>query len=869
MSYPSAPSYVYFEDGWTYNGLTYSGLSVYGYSSSFTPSFPQATAAIEISFSSPFSVEMYVLTSYGTVNTFQENSGSLAFSTYLPEGGYFGNIYGEPNVPQFSINWYAENAVIPGSQSLSLVSTGTIYESGNWFNSTGGNSYQFQFSPASGALNGQTMDGIAWSTTLSYSVGHLLDYGYGAAVNLFSVNGKNITSPGLYNIFAGSLTDGNLATSVPIDISTANLVNYIPSLTSNSVSAQAAPITEGVNFTLNVSDTIQYEPYFISVDWGDGTYTVSGLSTNSSITLNHTFYSPGSYTPTVTITNTPNAPMGSLTSKIYNLQSVSISSIQVKAVTNTSEVNPFQAVGFRVTVPQETLPLSDGLVLSFGDGSMYSPPSFANFSVSHSYGRTGTFDAILEITARGNLVAENVGLKPISVVPISASAKSYESGMFEHLTLNYSSMSPLREVALYLNGTIAKVFTGPESSGNLYYNFTLDHDQKNFASWNLTTLYGYSMKVSQYYTQEFIPVITSLTSSSNPSASGSTVSFSYNINWGNDTGITEIEINGQIISGNAYIFTTPGTYNVTLVASNSQGSAEYSINEKIGSKPSINYLTSNSSSTFVRSSIEFKTNISWNGDDGNITWLVNGDPVMKNEVYLVYRFNYSGTFNVSVLVSNIFGSSTEYTYEFVHNGIPQMLRAYSSQNPLYAGNSGTFYADINWTGNTGIVTWAVNGHNISGDTYLFPSAGNYTVTATATNSYGANSTSFTEKVLSTVSKYAITFNETGLPLGTSWSVTFNGTTEISASDTITFTVPNGTYSYTVSPVSGYSVSPSSGSISVTGSNVSKAVTYTAMSIPPAKTHPSGLSNTDIYGIIGSVVALAAIGFAVVLMRKRK
>ena len=81
-----------------------------------------------------------------------------------------------------------------------------------------------------------------------------------------------------------------------------------------------------------------------------------------------------------------------------------------------------------------------------------------------------------------------------------------------------------------------------------------------------------------------------------------------------------------------------------------------------------------------------------------------------------------------------------------------MPGVYSSQNPFYAGNSSTFYANIKWIGNTGTVTWAVNGHNITGDTYAFPSAGNYAVTATAINSYCSNSTSFTEKVLSTASQ---------------------------------------------------------------------------------------------------------------------
>mgnify|MGYP001772731565 CR=1 FL=1 len=74
--------------------------------------------------------------------------------------------------------------------------------------------------------------------------------------------------------------------------------------------------------------------------------------------------------------------------------------------------------------------------------------------------------------------------------------------------------------------------------------------------------------------------------------------------------------------------------------------------------------------------------------------------------------------------------------------------------------------------------------------------------------------------------YSVTFNETGLPPGTSWSVTLNGTTRSSTSSTITFVVPPGVYYYNVSPVPGYYATPSAGSIDVNGSNVTVHVTFT-------------------------------------------
>ncbi|MEM3540009.1 MAG: hypothetical protein QXL66_03375, partial [Thermoplasmata archaeon] len=82
---------------------------------------------------------------------------------------------------------------------------------------------------------------------------------------------------------------------------------------------------------------------------------------------------------------------------------------------------------------------------------------------------------------------------------------------------------------------------------------------------------------------------------------------------------------------------------------------------------------------------------------------------------------------------------------------------------------------------------------------------------------------------SRISKYynAI-FVETGLPSGTEWSVTFNGNTKSSSSNTITFTVPGGTYQYIIEPVSGYIANPSSGSLTLGGYNLNftQNITFT-------------------------------------------
>jgi len=74
--------------------------------------------------------------------------------------------------------------------------------------------------------------------------------------------------------------------------------------------------------------------------------------------------------------------------------------------------------------------------------------------------------------------------------------------------------------------------------------------------------------------------------------------------------------------------------------------------------------------------------------------------------------------------------------------------------------------------------------------------------------------------------HKVTFTQSGLPAGTKFSVTFNGQTLSTTSNSVTFNnIPEGgTYSYTVGSVTGYTSSPSSGSITVNG-NTNQKITF--------------------------------------------
>ncbi len=86
-----------------------------------------------------------------------------------------------------------------------------------------------------------------------------------------------------------------------------------------------------------------------------------------------------------------------------------------------------------------------------------------------------------------------------------------------------------------------------------------------------------------------------------------------------------------------------------------------------------------------------------------------------------------------------------------------------------------------------------------------------------------------QKISTSGAEYTVTFSETGLPSGATWSVTLNGVQESSSTSDISFQEYNGSYSYSIGSSGIFNPSPSSGSVSVSGSNTGVSVGYTSQS----------------------------------------
>jgi len=114
--------------------------------------------------------------------------------------------------------------------------------------------------------------------------------------------------------------------------------------------------------------------------------------------------------------------------------------------------------------------------------------------------------------------------------------------------------------------------------------------------------------------------------------------------------------------------------------------------------------------------------------------------------------------------------------------------------------------------------------------------------------------------------FAVTFTESGLPSGTDWSVVLAGAIRASNGASISFAVPNGTYSFSLITTSGYSVSPASGTISVLGESQSMSIRFAKNS---SSARVIGPLPTEEFELLSGVFVGTAIGVAVGLALWRR
>ncbi len=95
--------------------------------------------------------------------------------------------------------------------------------------------------------------------------------------------------------------------------------------------------------------------------------------------------------------------------------------------------------------------------------------------------------------------------------------------------------------------------------------------------------------------------------------------------------------------------------------------------------------------------------------------------------------------------------------------------------------------------------------------------------------------------------YAVSWQETGLPGNTSWSVLVDGTPSSSAGPALTVALANGTHTFTVPSPPGYQPTPRGGTLVVAGTPMQLAVTFSPFALP-VSFNASGLPAGQVWSI---------------------
>jgi DNA-binding beta-propeller fold protein YncE len=250
--------------------------------------------------------------------------------------------------------------------------------------------------------------------------------------------------------------------------------------------------------------------------------------------------------------------------------------------------------------------------------------------------------------------------------------------------------------------------------------------------------------------------------------------------------------------------------------------------------------------------------------------------------------------------STIVASEPNGTYPFVVNPVVGYTRSLASGNVVIRGaNVTNSVAFMSVPPTTYLVRFAESGlpsgtswtvafcgtqHTSTGSAILFTEPnGTYPFALAPVPGYvggpssgtvavnGANVTQSVAFRAAPPATYVVSFSETGLPPGTTWSVTFNGVPESGKGDLSFSGIGNGTYSFAVGPVAGYGATPSSGSVLVSGSPPLRSIAFRQSAGPGGNGSSTflGLPSADGYAVLGGVIiAILVVIAAVVLMRRR-
>lgn len=174
----------------------------------------------------------------------------------------------------------------------------------------------------------------------------------------------------------------------------------------------------------------------------------------------------------------------------------------------------------------------------------------------------------------------------------------------------------------------------------------------------------------------------------------------------------------------------------------------------------------------------------------------------------------------------VVNASTNNVVADVIVGMAPMGIAYdSANNTVYVANSGSNSVSVIDASTNSVIANVGVGKTPFGAAYDSADNRIYISNVHSDNISVINAS--TNKIIAIpVNLYTVTFNETGLPNGTEWYVSAKGgTPNVSSTNTLSMSLQNGTYTFSISNLSNYYVSENSITATVRGKNLTENVVF--------------------------------------------
>ena len=670
--------------------------------------------------------------------------------------------------------------------------------------------------------------GTSVSTTLTngsytYSIG-TPDKTYSAQGGSFTVNGGTVSETVTFNLvtYSVTFTENGLPSGTKWYLN----ISGQSSLNSTSTSISISLINNSYSYTIATGDKI-YSPTPSS-----GSFTVSGAAITETITFNEVTYaiaftetglpsstkwyvnitSGDSYSSTASSITLPE-PNGSYSYSVASGdKQYSPSPFSGGFTVNggpVSESVTFSLVTFEVTYTESGLPAGTKWYLNVS-GQSYLSSTGTTIS---TYEPNGTYAFTI---ATGNKIYNpNPSSGSFTVNGAAVSGTVSFSEVIYLVTFKETGLPS--GVTWYINVTGGGSYSSATTSLSFHdpngtYSFTAtDNDNKYRASSyeGSFTVNGASLNVSVPYVSVTYNV--TFSESGLPSKSTWYVILNGSRESSNTSSITFFEFNGsysftvqEIVNGSygkRYVdFSYTGSRNVTgkAVTVNVTYATQYYL---LVSIIPVNGGTVSPLSGWYNSSAQVKINASAASSYIFESWSGTGSG------------SYSGQINPNTVTMNGPVNETAsfektYAVKFTESGLPSGITWYLN----VSGPTGprSFYSSLD----------SITFHGPNG-TYSYSLGTNTRYATTApTGQIIVNGGNASANATFHLVTYTVDFIEIGLPSASLWSVSLNGTTSVPTNTSvISFTMPNGTYPYSVAPLSGVVIEPDSGNVVVTGQNV--------------------------------------------------